>query len=278
MDPATKAGELGEVVTETDVLIQGYSSYLTALQKSPRTVKLYTLQVIQWAKWFKRPPSFFHPEEWDDWVAYMTKRGLSGISIQMHCISVRRFFKYLRRRKIVTHDPSIDSEPVRIVKTIPGVLEQGRIDSIRSCGNSARMAALLALLYDCGLRNTEARTVTVSDMGAEYLRVLGKGSRTRLVPYSEEVRQVLVDFVGDGKIEGRLFPVGPRQIEKLVHHWGADLYPHIFRHSRATHLLNAGVRLEYVQEFLGHDDISTTRIYTHVAKEQLRRAILQPRR
>lgn len=272
--PAVKAGAEGEVVTEVDVLIQGYSSYLQALQKSPRTVQLYTLQVIQWAKWFKRPPSFFHPEEWDDWIAYLTNRGLSGLSIQMHCVSVKRFFKYLRRRKILSHDPSADSEPVKTVKVIPGVLERKRTDEIAASKLSPRMAALFALLYDCALRNAEVRTVTVADLGEKYIKVLGKGRKIRLVPYKESTRKALFDWVAAGKIEGRLFPVGPKQIAKLVYHWGKDLYPHIFRHSRATHLLDSGVRLEHVQEFLGHTDIGTTRIYTHIAKEQLRNAII----
>lgn len=274
MTPASKAGEVGEEVSEIDVLIQGYSRYLEALQKSPRTVKMYTLQVVQWAKWFQRPPSYFQMEEWDDWISHMTKSGLRGTTIRMYCVSIKRFFKYLRRRKIVTHDPSVDSEPVKCLKTIPDVLEKVRTDAIKALCETTRMKALYALLYDCALRNTEARTLAVSDIGQQYIKVLGKGTKTRHVPISEETGAALEAWIKEGGITDRLFPIGSKQLQKLVHKWGADLYPHIFRHSRATHLLNAGKRLEHIQEFLGHDDIGTTRIYTHVAKEALRVAIL----
>lgn len=284
--PAAKAGGRGSAESSapvTEILIQGYSIYLHGLQKSPKTVKEYTKDVRAWAAWFKRPVDYFRQDEWDDWTAYQSQSGISGKSIRRHQSSLRKFYKYLRRRKLVTHDPSEDAEAVGIIKTVPEVLSVEQITNIRSRAKSVRNRAILALLYEGALRNAEVRGLKRTDIGKEFVRVLGKGGKERLVPMSEDAIK-LIEAHTPGKVylfeafEG--VQLAEVNLGKLVRRLakGAGITqrvtPHTLRHSRATHLLNAGVDLRHIQELLGHASIETTQHYTHVAKEQLRKAIL----
>lgn len=278
LTPATTAGETGKVVSDIDVLIQGYSSYLVGLQKSPHTVRGYTVDVQAWANWFKRPVEYFKSEEWDDWTAEQTAQGLTGKTIRRHQSSLRRFYRYLRRRHIVEHDPGMDAEAPGIVQKLPEVLTVEQIAKIRENGLSVRSRAILALLYDCGMRNAESREVRVADVSLEYVLVRGKRGRERSVPIEQRTYKAIQAWILESGAKDLVFPVSSWTVFDIVSKMGPivgrELNPHIFRHSRATHLLNAGKQLIHIQEFLGHENINTTTIYTHVAKEALRKAIL----
>jgi len=271
--------------TDVDLLIQGYSNYLTALKKSPKTVLEYTKDVARWAAWWKRPVEFFRQDEWDDWTLALSESGVSGRSINRYRASLKRFFKYLRRRKLVTHDPSYDSESVGVEKRLPVVLTEAEVEHMRGRLQSPRTRALFALLYDCGLRSKEARTLTPERVGVESIHVSGKRAKDRIVPIVPATAATLRAWLKVRPESPYLFPtlggncVGEVQLYQLIRRAskgsGKHVTPHTLRHSIATHLVQRGMLIEKLQEFLGHDSIETTRLYVRLAQYQVKEAVLK---
>jgi site-specific recombinase XerD len=283
--PETRAGERGREVTDVDALIQGYSSYLSALKKSPRTVEEYTKDVTRWAAWWQRPVEFFKQDEWDDWTASLDQAGVSGRSINRYRSSLKRFFKYLRRRKLVTHDPSYDSEPIQTEKRLPEILTRDEVELMRSRLKVPRTKALFALLYDCGLRSTEARELLPERIGPDSIHVSGKRAKDRVVPIVPATRTTLEAWLKIKPASPHLFPtvsgtpMGEVQLYQLIRRVSKGIpkkvTPHTLRHSIATHLIEGGMPIERLQEFLGHESIETTRIYVRIAQSQLKDGVLK---
>lgn len=273
---------------DTEVLIQGYSAYLQSLGKSKHTVSAYTSDVRLWAQWFKRPVEYFREDEWDDWVAYLQSLKQTGETITRKRTSLKRFYKYLRRRKIVAHDPSEGSEAVGRIKSIPEVLEPHEVDLLLSSVKSVRMAAILEVLYDCGIRSEELRTLTVHQIQGNHLRINGKGSKQRVVAMVPRCVQALelwlkerpatTDLVFPSKEGKQMSSSRLREpIQTLARQCGItkSIGPHTFRHSIATHLAIRGVPVERIQLFLGHESPETTMKYIHLAQSIVQDAILK---
>jgi len=277
----------GREATDVDVLIQGFSNYLQALKKSPRTVEEYTKDVTRWARWWQRPVEFFDQEEWDDWVISLAQSGVSGKSINRYRAALKRFYRYLRRRKLVTHDPSYDSESAGTEKHLPVILTQAEVPLVRRRLKSPKTRALFALLYDCGLRSEEARTMTVGQVSEESVHVHGKGAKDRIVPITPETSGILTEWItcmdgantcmfataGGGIMDE---PAVYKLVRRVVQGAGIQKHitPHSLRHSIATHLVENGMSIEKVQAFLGHESIETTRIYVKLAQKQVKDAVL----
>lgn len=280
-------GERGKVLTEFDVLAQGYSTYLLSIGKSARTAEEYTRDVRLWMAWFQRPPEYFKEPEWDDFVIHLQSSGKRGSTIRRYCIGVRRFFKYLRRRKLVTHDPSRDSEAVKVQKFLPTWLLEGEVDSVIAQAKTIRDRAILEVLYSCGLRNEECRGLALRHLVSGMLQVTGKGKKERLVPLPARAKVALdawlLERPNDTDV---IFPSNHRRVmgaktlrrlvAKLVKAAGITkrITPHTFRHSIATHLASRGVVVEKIQLFLGHESPETTMIYIHLAASLVQSAIL----
>lgn len=276
-----------EVVTDLDVLIQGYSSYLAAINKAARTVQEYTKDVTRWARWWKRPPEFFGQDEWDDWVLHLRNTGVSACSANRYRSSLKRFFRYLRRRKLATHDPSYDSERPKAEKRIPVVLTQEEVPLLRRRLRSPRTQAIFALLYDCGLRNEEARNLTVERITPSSIHVSGKGAKDRVITIVPATYQVLAHWIEVKPPGTHLFltisgnVIDEPAVNKMVARIskGARIQkrvtPHTLRHSIATHLIENGMTMEQLQVFLGHESIETTRKYVHLAQQLIKKAVLK---
>jgi site-specific recombinase XerD len=272
----------GREVTDTDALIQGFSAYMLAL-RAPKTAKEYTKDVRAWAEWWRKPVEFFNQDEWDDWTAYEMGRGISPASHNRHRSSLRRFFKYLRRKKLVNHDPAKDCESVGKPKPLPVFLSEAEVSTLYSRIRNERQRAMVTLLYECGLRNQELRKLYVDDLANGFVHVIGtKRGKERYVPISDEAAAIVLAFKTKGPylISSDLGgPLPERTVQKTVKSLARDIpkhvTPHTLRHSIATHLYNRGVDLRDIQEFLGHDSIETTRRYVHVAKEALRQRVLK---
>ena len=284
--PASKAGE--RAATEIDVLLQGYSTYLLGIGKSPRTVQEYARDVGFWAGWFKRAPDFFREPEWDDWIIHLRREGLKGSTIKRYAIALRRFFKYLRRRKIVTHDPSRDSESVKVDKTIPIWLTEWEVNAIISEARSVKERAIVEVLYDCGLRNEELRTLRMKHLQGTLLQVTGKGTKQRIVAMPPPALEALYGWLRQRPTENDLvFPskhgkvMTGKQLRRIVSRLGKlagvvkQIGAHTFRHSIATHLAIRGVPVEKIQLFLGHESPETTMTYIHLAESIVQAAVLQ---
>lgn len=271
------------VGSDTEILIQGYSTYLQALQVSPQTVRNYVYDVKRWAGWFKRPVEYFRQEEWDDWTAHMLEEGVAGRSVRRYQAALRKFFKYLRRRKVVTHDPSADCEAVKMKRKVVEFLSEEEVNEFFSVPQPLLWRTMALLMYSNGLRNAEVRGLELCDVIGDSIRVRdGKGGKDRILPlmlrtkldldYWLHKRQgssswLFCDEAGDKILGHRL----RRQIKRVGRQAGLSrpVRPHMLRHSIATHLLNRGVELRFIQELLGHDSITTTQVYTHVATSTL---------
>ncbi|HWP20684.1 MAG TPA: site-specific tyrosine recombinase XerD [Burkholderiaceae bacterium] len=208
----------------------------------------------------------------------------------------RRYFRWALRERLVQADPTLKLATARRLMRVPKTLSEQQVEALLAAPDvntplGLRDRTMLELMYASGLRVSELvllKTVHVGlDEGA--LRVMGKGSKERLVPFGEEAHQWLRRYLAQarGEILGprasdALFvtrrgePMTRQMFWKLVkkYAWGAGIHtpisPHVLRHAFATHLLNHGADLRAVQMLLGHADISTTQIYTHVARERLK--------
>ena len=285
--PVSRQESRGREVAEVETLIQGYSNYLSALQKSAETVEEYAKDVRAWAAWWGKDVRLFDTDAWDEWLFYSTERGITGFTIRRYQTSVRRFYKYLRRKRIVTHDPSMDSESVGVVKRLPIWLTEEEVGKLYAACQTPRELAILELLYACGLRNSEVRAAKPSDLTQTTLLVHGKGGKERVISITSASFEAINAYVGGRK--GTFYAIPGKRgnqthekticafIGRLVASSGIlkDVTPHTLRHSIATHLLARGCDLAYIQTFLGHEDIGTTRIYTHIVNSVATKAILQ---
>lgn len=227
--------------------------------------------------------------------------GLSPRSITRALSAVKGFHKFLQGDGIVEHDPSELVEPPRAPKSLPDTLSQSEIEAILQQPSPSpadtrnlwiRDKAILETMYASGLRVSEVVGLKQSNVLAEeaLLRVFGKGSKERIVPvggpalqwierYTRECRQLLVRRSGSQDalfLNVRGTPMSRMAVWNIVQRYTAkagiqkSVHPHTLRHSFATHLLEGGADLRSVQEMLGHADISTTQIYTHIDREYLK--------
>jgi integrase/recombinase XerD len=235
------------------------------------------------------------------YLQWLSGRGLAASSRTRNLSALRAFFRFLRLEARIEQDPTEFIESPRGWKKLPGSLSGDEVEALlahpdRSRRAGLRDAVLIELLYDCGLRVSELTGLRLDQLDSEswLIRVRGKGGKERFVPFGEEAREVLERYLAAGrcapaKAAGNpyLFP-GSRgkhltrqrawQIVKS-HLAGSGVRkrvsPHTLRHSFATHLLDNGADLRAVQLLLGHADISTTQIYTHVSQERLKRVHLK---
>jgi integrase/recombinase XerD len=217
-------------------------------------------------------------------------------TIQRKVACLRSFYRHLRREEIVDHDPTAQLRGPKRTQRLPSVLARGEVKKLLSQPQGTEPAALrdralLELMYACGLRASEAVGLLVNDvdLDASVLRARGKGSKERIVPIGREAVRALRHYLAKSrprlvrdKPEDRLFVnhrgtrLTRQGLYKIVqrHAKAAGLEhkmsPHTLRHTFATHLLAGGCDLRAVQEMLGHADIATTQIYTHLSAERLR--------
>ena len=227
----------------------------------------------------------------------MRTAGRSPRSVARWLVAVRSFFGWLARDGVIEEDPSARLTPPKVWKTLPKVLDGADVERLleapdRTDPRGARDAAMLEVLYATGLRASELTELKLGDIHLDggYLRCIGKGSKERVVPMGSEASAALSAYLASGRgalLAGKrsdaLFvgragrPLTRQGFWKLLKAHGrragirAALSPHVVRHSFATHLLENGADLRAVQMLLGHADISTTQIYTHVNRERLKR-------
>ncbi len=230
-----------------------------------------------------------------DYLATQLRAGKSNRSAARLLSCLRGFYRYLLREGRITLDPTLDIESPRLGRPLPGSLAEEDVERLLQAPDVAepiglRDRAMLELLYATGLRVSELVGLQQGQihMSQGVLRVLGKGSKERLVPFGEEAGHWLQRYQREarplllgGIVSEALFPGRGGQPMtrqtfwyRIKHHArqagiAAALSPHTLRHAFATHLLNHGADLRVVQMLLGHSDLSTTQIYTHVARARL---------
>jgi integrase/recombinase XerD len=231
-----------------------------------------------------------------DFIADRVEGGAKPRSTARQLSSFRRFFRYIMREGLRETDPTADIDMPRIGRTLPKTLSEDEVEALLEAPNTDeplghRDRAMLELLYATGLRVSELISLKQSQVNFNQgvLRIVGKGDRERLIPLGEEAQRWLRDFIDGPRMEillerqtDYLFPTrrGNRMTRQAFWHIikryaekaeiNKKLSPHSLRHAFATHLLNRGADLRVVQLLLGHSDLSTTQIYTHVARERLK--------
>ncbi|MBA2879074.1 integrase/recombinase XerD [Anoxybacillus kamchatkensis] len=231
-------------------------------------------------------------------LKFLKEKGSSPKTIARHLASVRSFHQFLLREKAVDQDPTVHIETPQLPRKLPNVLSMAEVEALLEAPKqntpfSIRDKAMLELLYATGIRVSELIQLNVSDVHLTmgFIRCYGKGRKERIVPIGKMATEALKRYMEQGRPELLQRKKGTTDALFLNHHgerltrqgcWKIlkrlaqeaniqkPLTPHTLRHSFATHLLENGADLRAVQEMLGHADISTTQIYTHVTKTRLK--------
>lgn len=246
-----------------------------------------------------RDPSQVSPQQITDFLAFRKRSGLQASSIRLDAVAVRIFFRFLVARRRWASNPAETLSLPRPEKFLPETLNaeqvRGLIESV-DAGSPAglRDRAMLELLYSSGLRVSELCGARLENLDLEsgFIRVTGKGAKTRLVPVGAPARAAIDRYLASGRphhvgrrtgaevfLSVRGKKLTPQRVWQLIKQYAAragiesNVYPHLMRHSFATHLLGGGADLRIIQELLGHADISTTQIYTHIEKSGLKSVI-----
>ena len=225
-----------------------------------------------------------------------THQQASASSVYRLISCLRRFYSYLLLQGEITEDPTLRIQSPKLAKPLPNSLSETEVESLLNAPDTEaslglRDRAMLELLYACGLRVSELVNMTHNEVSLQdgVIRITGKGNKTRLVPMGEHASDWLSQYLNQSRptlikerLSDALFVTNrgagmTRQafwyvIKRYAKQAGIvkPLSPHVLRHAFATHLLNHGADLRVVQLLLGHSDISTTQIYTHVAKARLK--------
>jgi integrase/recombinase XerD len=229
------------------------------------------------------------------YLGHRKRSGLSAASLRLVLISWRGFFRFLLGRGQVTADPTFDIMSPRAGRPLPETVATQAVEQLLNSipvqePLDQRDRAMLELLYASGLRAAEIVGARLDELNLDegFIRVTGKGRKTRVVPVGAAARAALADYLAHGrprlvtrKTGGQVFlgahggGLTTQRVWQIVkgraQMAGIDtaFYPHLLRHSFATHLLGGGADLRVIQELLGHADIATTQIYTHVDQRQL---------
>jgi integrase/recombinase XerD len=222
--------------------------------------------------------------------------GISSRSVARALAAIRGMFRFLVAERHLKHDPTENLENPKLWTTLPKSLQPFEVEALlsapdRETPEGLRDRAMLELLYATGLRVSELIHVKVEDlvMDAGFLRTIGKGSKERIVPFGDTARDAINDYIDRGRAhfnkhaDAHLFLTNRGRAMTRQSFWmkivkyaktagiATHISPHVLRHSFATHLLENGADLRSVQMMLGHSDISTTQIYTHVSRARLQK-------
>jgi integrase/recombinase XerD len=298
--PATDARPLAPLILD----FLAYLEFERALSRN--TLEAYRSDLLQFGAFLERRAVSALQARHADLAAFLSdlaagegdRAPVATATLQRKAACLRSFYRHLRREQVIDHDPTADLRAPRKSQRLPQVLSRDEVAALLAAPRGAdpaslRDRAMLELMYACGLRASEAIGLEVRDIDlkAQVLRTRGKGSKERLVPVGREavaaVKAWLARgrpvFVGPGE-ESRLFVnrrgsgLTRQGLYKIVQRHaravGLDdrMSPHTLRHTFATHLLAGGCDLRSVQEMLGHADIATTQIYTHLSAERLKDA------
>ena len=274
---------------------------LAAARLAPRTVEAYRRDLNALADWLGRPPSSVTTQELERWIAELRGDGLAPATIARRIASVRSFLRHLVLVGSAPVNAAAELELPRRVRRLPRTLSPGEAERLieASAGTtprSLRDAALVELLYGAGLRVSEAVSLEQAgiDLDRRLVRIVGKGDKERVVPVGRQAVEALRRYLARGRPHldrkhrpelflnaqgGALTRAGAFLIlRRLAAKAGLEperVHPHLLRHSFATHLLEGGADLRSVQEMLGHADLSTTELYTHVTDRRRREMYFQ---
>jgi integrase/recombinase XerD len=293
--------------TEVERLTLDFLAYLELERGLSRnTLEAYRSDLLQFADFLSRHQLGVLDTTHGDLAGFLSELAegtesrppVAAATLQRKAACLRSFYRHLRREGAMEHDPTADLRGPRKTQRLPQVLTRDEIAKLLSEPKGTepralRDRALLEVMYACGLRASEAICLELADFDLDegVLRARGKGSKERLVPIGSQAVEALRTYLGRGRpllvglgVEQRLFVnrrgkgLTRQGLYKIIqgHARGAGLddrmSPHTLRHTFATHLLAGGCDLRSLQEMLGHADLATTQIYTHLSAERLKDA------
>jgi len=267
---------------------------------SRNTLESYRRDLRLFSAWLAadRGRSLLQAQRMDllDYLAYKFQRKARPRSAARLLSSLKRFYRYLLRENRIQADPTLQVESPKLPRSLPKILTEEDVDALLAAPSvetplGLRDKAMLEALYASGLRVSELVTMTLAQLSQDMgvVRVIGKGSKERLVPVGEEaltwmrryMDQARPDILAGRQVDALFVTARGASMTRqafwyLIRRYAAragirkGISPHTLRHAFATHLLNHGADLRVVQMLLGHADISTTQIYTHIARERLK--------
>jgi integrase/recombinase XerD len=285
---------------ESDPAVEGFLA-LAAARLAPRTVEAYRRDLAHLTAWLDCSPADASPDQLAAYVAQLRADGLAPTTVARRLAAVRSFFRHQVLLGARADNPAANVELPKRRRTLPRTLSPGEVERLldAAAGTSPRDLrdrALVELLYGAGLRVSE--TVGLDrqsvDLESRLVRCLGKGSKERVVPVGREAADALRRYLSRGRpflergrrpelfLNARGGPLTRAGVFLVLRRLAAKagleperIHPHLLRHSFATHLLEGGADLRAVQEMLGHADLATTELYTHVTDRRRRELYFQ---
>jgi integrase/recombinase XerD len=265
---------------------------------SKHTLAAYRSDLTLFSAWLEKSSQSITTVSTADiqsYLAYLLASGASARSAARFLSCVRGFYHFLLREKLIERDPTLDIQSPKLGRPLPKFLTESEVEQLLntpdiSTAIGLRDKAMLEMLYACGLRISELIGLTIGSINLRQgvIRIVGKGNKERLVPVGQEALYWLERYLQEARPElldnqpaEILFPSNRAQPMTRQTFWhrikqyarAADIHtplsPHTLRHAFATHLLNHGADLRVVQLLLGHSDLSTTQIYTHIARARM---------
>jgi integrase/recombinase XerC len=293
---------------------EAFNKYITYLEvernASPYTVRNYTADLlgsknIRGFFTFLKEKGLKSLDEVDraimrDYLSYLMERGVAKASIARKLSAIRSFCRYLLREGMMSANPIADTSSPKLDKRLPSFLSIAEMERLLKAPDLStpvgqRDRAIMELLYAAGIRVSELANLDTGqvNLNSNEIRVWGKGSKERVVLIGEPAAEALSAYISQGRAKlmgnksgSALFVnrygkrLTERSVQKMLQKYailaGIDkrIYPHLLRHTFATHLLDGGADLRVVQELLGHASLSSTQIYTHVSQSQARKVYL----
>lgn len=270
---------------------------------SPHTIKSYSSDLSEFLSYLGGQDVTLTPEEVDhitirDFLSRLYEKGNGKSTVSRKLATIRSFFRFLHREGRIAKNPARLVRTPKVPRRPPRFLSVDEVETIlslpkRTTDRGARDAAMLELLYATGIRVSELVSLNVEDCSLDQrlIRVRGKGRKERIVPFGEESAQAVGNYL---ETRGRLLQrkrtaeepnalflnlrgarITARSVQRILEGYirqsssQLKVHPHLFRHSFATHLLNRGADLRSIQELLGHENLSTTQVYTSLAIDEL---------
>jgi integrase/recombinase XerD len=283
-----------------DPEVEGFLALL-ATRRAPKTVEAYRRDLAALGAWLHGPIGSVTTEQFEQYLAELRAAGRSPATIARRVAAIRSFFRHQSLLGVRADNPAAELDLPRRRRTLPRTLSPGEAERLVEAASGTtpralRDRALVELLYGAGLRVSEAVGLDKGgvDLEARLVRCIGKGSKERVVPIGRQAVQALRRYLSRGRPfldtrhrpelflnakGGGLTRAGAFLIlRRLAEKAGLEperVHPHLLRHSFATHLLEGGADLRSVQEMLGHADLATTELYTHVSDRRRRELYFQ---
>lgn len=254
-----------------------FISYISARNFSDNTKRAYISDLVDFFKFIKKHIENIRTEDIENYIKYLVESGKEDTTVERKLATLKSFFRFLEEKNIIKFNPAEIIPFRKRKKKIPDSLDEDEALEIIEA-EKKRDRAILAMLYGCGIRISELANLKKENIMGKFLKIKGKGGKWRVIPIPNTSKEILEDYI---KEREKLNPrtdfiflnkfgqkLSERYIREIVRLNGAlktgkRVWPHLIRHSYATHLLKNGVDIRIIQELLGHSSINTTQKYTH---------------